>query len=74
MAEKVDRHTGLTPEEQRVAHLASQLMGAWRALPVEHPMDAADVAGAMHIVQDRLAARIARRHYPEFWPRHSGGS
>lgn len=62
--------SGLLPDEERVMNAAVELWAAWLALPIDHPMDRAEVCNAVHRVQDLLAVRIARREFPEGWRRY----
>lgn len=66
------RDDGLTEAEGRVMDAACEVFNAYAKLPVQHPNDLQDVADAVHKVQDLLAVRIARRHYPVGWPVKDG--
>lgn len=63
----INPETGLTPEEDHVLTIVSDLWGAWMALPVQHPNDLGDICNAVHTVQQLLAIRIARRAFPTTW-------
>jgi hypothetical protein len=43
----------------------------WMKLSMQHPDDNRDFVNAIHIIQNLLAFRIARRKYPKFWKDHS---
>ena len=63
------RGDGLT-EEEGVA--ADALVAAWNAfaqLERDHPDELSDFRDAIHRAQYVIAARIARRHYPDGWPK-----
>ncbi len=67
-AREGERADGLTGAEGEVMDHALGVVRAYAALPVQHPDDMRDIADAVHRVQDLLAVRIARRHYPAGWP------
>lgn len=51
----------MTPAERAVV---DQLAAAWNAfmqLPVEHPMDQDEFCRGIHVLQDKVLARPARR-------------
>src|SRR5687768_4356085 len=62
------RDDGLTEAEGIVADAALAVVNGYAKLPVQHPNDMRDICDAVHRVQDLLAVRIARRHYPKGWP------
>ena len=64
---KVNPTTGLTDEEEIVYTLLRAAANAYADLPVEHPSEPGEFTDAIHRGQDLLAARIARREYPEGW-------
>lgn len=59
---------GLTAQEGAVADALFAAVNAYRELPVQHPDEPAEFLRLIHHAQDQLAARIARRDYPEGWP------
>lgn len=62
------RDDGLSPEEGAVSDALVQAWNAYAELPVQHPAELDEFALSIHRLQDLLAVRIARRHYPEGWP------
>jgi hypothetical protein len=66
----INKDTGLTMEEQRCMDALLDAFNAFDALEVQHPSDMFDVVNCIHRMQDILATRIARRHYPAGWPKH----
>lgn len=60
--------SGLLPEEARVMKALCDATNAYTALPVQHPSEQRDFTDAIHICQQLLALRIARRGFPEGWP------
>lgn len=51
----------MTEQEQAVIYASIALWNAFCSLPVEHPDDAAEVRHAVHLIQDKVLARSARR-------------
>lgn len=64
------RNDGLTDEEGVVMDHIVGAVNQFVRLPVQHPDDTADFVVATHRLQDLLAVRIARRHYPQGWTNH----
>lgn len=64
----LSREDGLTDDEGVVADALCDAANAFGALPVQHPHEPRDFCDAIHRLQDLLATRIARRHYPKGWP------
>jgi hypothetical protein len=68
-ADKADRErvlaAGLTEAEADCWELVAKAAGAFLALPKLHPMDAPEVATAIHVVQHKLLARPTYRKYLE---------
>jgi hypothetical protein len=60
--------TGLMPEEQTIMDSLFAAYQSFCALDQQHPDDIRDVTDAIHRIQDILALRIVRRHYPIGWP------
>lgn len=59
--------SGLTPDEELVM---DHLIDAWQAylkLPKQHPNDIQEFAARLHDLQARIAIRIVRRDYPQYW-------
>ncbi len=66
--EIITRTDGLTFEEGEVM---DALITAWNKfikIERQHSSELNDFAAGIHRCQDLLAARIARREYPEGWP------
>ncbi|MFO0846031.1 MAG: hypothetical protein U0797_27220 [Gemmataceae bacterium] len=66
---KTDRdfvlEAGLTPAEADCWALAAKLAGGFFDLPKMHPMDAQEVAMAIHVIQNKLLSRPTYRKYLE---------
>ena len=56
---------GMTDAEADCWGLIAKAAGAFFALPVLHPTDAAEVAQAVHVIQHKLLARPTYRKYLE---------
>jgi hypothetical protein len=56
---------GMTEGEADCWMLTAQAAGAFFALPELHPMDRAEVATAIHILQNKLLSRPTYRKYLE---------
>jgi hypothetical protein len=54
---------GLTPDEAECWALAARLATAFFRLEMLHSLDGAEVATAIHVIQDKLLARPAYRRY-----------
>jgi hypothetical protein len=72
--ENVDRGfvlaAGMTEAEADCWELAAKAAGAFFALPELHPMDAQEVATAIHIIQNKLLSRPTYRKYLELARAH----
>ncbi|HXI36236.1 MAG TPA: hypothetical protein VNH80_04930 [Burkholderiales bacterium] len=66
------RHDGLTFEEGNVMDALTSAVEYFDKLDEQHPNDTHEFYTAIHVAQDLLAVRIARRLYPEGWPTHAG--
>lgn len=56
---------GMTPEEADCWEAAAQCAGKFFELPKLHPMDAQEVATAIHVIQNKLLSRPTYRNYLE---------
>jgi hypothetical protein len=56
---------GLTAEEADCWEAVAEAAGKFFALPKLHPMDAQEVASAIHIIQNKLLSRPTYRRYLE---------
>lgn len=56
---------GMTEAEADCWALAAKLAGDMFALPELHPMDNHEIAHAVHVVQNKLLARVTYRRYLE---------
>jgi hypothetical protein len=56
---------GMTPEEADCWAATADAAGKFFALPKLHPMDAQEVASAIHIIQNKLLSRPTYRKYLE---------
>ena len=54
---------GMTPDEADCWELIAEAAGKFFTLPKLHPMDAQEVASAIHIVQNKLLSRPTYRRY-----------
>lgn len=66
------RPDGLTEDEGIVM---DNLVAAWNAfveLPLQHPSERRTFGALISRCQDLLAARIARRNFPDGWPTYNG--
>ncbi len=54
---------GLTEDEADCLMLSADLANSFFSLPRLHPSEVGEVAGAIHIIQDKLFARPAYRQY-----------
>ena len=59
------RKIWMTEEEADCWVLAANLAGRFFALPKMHPMDAQEVATAIHVIQNKLLSRPTYRKYLE---------
>jgi hypothetical protein len=59
------RKIWMTEEEADCWVLAANLAGRFFALPKMHPMDAQEVATAIHVIQNKLLSRPTYRRYLE---------
>lgn len=71
-AAAVTRDDGLTDGEGAVADALCEAVLAFAECPKQHPDEARDFCDAIHRLQDLLAMRIARRHYPQGWTNCEG--
>jgi hypothetical protein len=66
---KTDRdfviEAGMTAAEADCWELAARLAGKFFDLPKMHPMDAQEVAMAIHVIQNKLLSRPTYRKYLE---------
>lgn len=51
----------MTEQEKAVIDASVALWNAFCALPIEHPDDVTEVRHAVHLIQDKVLARPARR-------------
>ena len=65
---EVDHEYGLTKDELDCLKHLGKCHEAFLKLPREHPDELRELTGAIHVVQELLALRIVRRHYPLGWP------
>jgi hypothetical protein len=56
---------GMTADEADCWQVAGELAGKFFDLPKMHPMDAQEVATAIHVIQNKLLSRPTYRHYLE---------
>jgi len=56
---------GMTAAEADCWQLSGELAGKFFALPKMHPMDAQEVAMAIHVIQNKLLSRPTYRRYLE---------
>jgi hypothetical protein len=61
---------GMTEGEADCWEFAAKTAGAFFALPEMHPMDAQEVASAIHIIQNKLLSRPTYRKYLELAKAH----
>jgi hypothetical protein len=67
MGAEMNFNPGIAPEEQEVLH---HLIEAWKKfleLGKKHPSDNDEFAYAIHLAQQKIGMRIARRVDPEVW-------
>lgn len=62
--------TGLTELEQRCMDGLMIAYASWLKLERQHPDEMRGFVDAIHRIQDLLAVRVIRRHYPNGWPTH----
>jgi len=67
MADIIDEVTGLTIEENKCLQLINEAWGVYTNLPKQHPSELEDFCNSIHILQQLLTIRIARRLYPKGW-------
>jgi len=65
----VDEEHGLVVDELLCLESLSDCHRSFLKLEREHPEELRSFIDAVHIIQDLLALRIVRRHYPKGWPR-----
>lgn len=56
---------GMTDAEAECWELAAKTAGVYFDLPELHPMDRQEIAGAIHIIQNKLLSRPTYRRYLE---------
>lgn len=56
---------GMTAEEAECWRCAAEVAGKFFALPELHPMDAQEIATAVHVIQNKLLSRPTYRRYLE---------
>lgn len=64
--EGVDK-LGLLPAERAVVGALISAAESFSRLPVQHPDDQSVFIDAIHVCQQLLALRVARRVFPEAW-------
>ena len=57
----------LTADEMAVLKLTASLWNVLVRLPDPHPSDAREYSLAVHAIQEKVMARLARRVHPEFF-------
>lgn len=60
--------TGLTGEEDKCMNALVEAYNCYLKLSRNHPNELSEFVNGLHRLQDLLAVRIVRRHYPEGWP------
>jgi len=65
---KIKRKDGLTDEEGKIMDLLIEAWDRYIKLPEQHPTEIDEFGQGIHICQNLLAIRIARRCYPKGWP------
>ena len=66
------RADGLTDEEGEVMDHLCWAVDAFEELEMQHPDERNEFYAAVHRIQDLMAVRIARRHYPKGWLNGNG--
>ncbi len=56
---------GMTEDEAECWRVAAETAGKFFALPELHPMDAQEIATAVHVIQNKLLSRPTYRKYLE---------
>jgi hypothetical protein len=64
---KVPVDPGITQEEQAVLHHLTEAWKKFVALKKKHPSDNDEFAYAIHLAQQKIGMRVARRVNPDFW-------
>jgi hypothetical protein len=57
----------LTPDERKVIELLAKAWDAYVAMKDKHPCDNAEFCQAIHVCQNLIAYRVARRVDPGDW-------
>lgn len=65
---KIKRKDGLTDEDGKVMDLLIEAWDKYIKLPEQYPTEIDEFGQGIHICQNLLAIRIARRFYPKGWP------
>lgn len=73
MTNKTDIRTGLTNDEQQVMDALIVAFNRFSSLDRQHPDEVRDFTDGIHVLQNILAVRIARREYPAGWPTYEQG-
>lgn len=69
MSSEITRVDGLTSEEGEVMNALVTAWNTFLGLERQHPSELSDFANGIHQCQNLLAVRIARREYPDGWPK-----
>lgn len=64
----ITRDDGLTDAEGTVQDALIAAVQAYWELPIQHPDETRDFVDAIHVCQNQLTIRIARRAFPKGWP------
>lgn len=64
----INRTDGLTDNEGEIMDLLVKAWNKYIELPIQHKSECNEFVEGVHICQNLLAIRIARRHYPKGWP------
>lgn len=65
--EDIKRIDGLTDKEGEVADLLIEAWNKYIKLPKQHPTEIDEFMQGIHICQNLMTIRIARRCYPKGW-------
>lgn len=68
----ITRDDGLTEDEGGVADHLCAAVNEYARLERQHPSEINDFCDAIHVCQQLLVMRIARRLYPVGWPNKMG--
>lgn len=67
----INTKTGLTYKEQEVLDALVTSFNKFSKLARQHPDEIRDFTDGIHILQNILTVRIARREYPKGWPTYT---